>query len=76
MRNLRFGSNVAALVVALNVSLLVGCATNQYRRTKTLSSEEYRYLYPRQYFNSLDPLERREVEDQMRQEDWRNEGKR
>jgi hypothetical protein len=57
------------LVAALSVSLLVGCATNQERRPETLSSEEYRMLYPSQHFDSLDPWERRDLERRMMEED-------
>jgi hypothetical protein len=47
----------------------------RHQRSEGLSSQEFRILYPRKYFDALDPLERREVERRMREEYWRKEGK-
>jgi hypothetical protein len=57
------------MVAALSASFLVGCATSQERRTETLSSEEFRMFYPRQYLDSLDPLERRDEDRRMMEEE-------
>lgn len=68
MRNPRLRATAAILVATLSVSLWVGCATNQEHRP--LSSEEFRILYPRQYLDSLDPWERRDMERRMMEEDF------
>jgi hypothetical protein len=73
MRNPRFCSAAAALVTALGVSFLVGCATSQERRTETLSSEELRILYPRQHLDSLGPLDRQDEERRRMEEELRRE---
>jgi hypothetical protein len=69
IRNPRFCSAVATLVAAMGASFLVGCATSQERRPETLSSDEFRMFYPRQYLDSLDPLERRNEDRRMMEEE-------
>jgi hypothetical protein len=76
MRNARFRSTAATLAAALSVSLFGGCATDRERRTETLTSEEFRILYPRQYLDSLDPSERLNVERRMMEEELRRGKKR
>ena len=56
-------------LVALCVSVFVGCATHE-RQPMTVSREEMRVLYPREYLDSLDPWERQAVERRMIEDDF------
>ena len=76
MTNARFRSATVALAAALGAGLLFGCATSKESQTETLSREEFRFLYPRQYLDSLDPLERRDAEHRMMEDELRRERKR
>ncbi len=76
MRNARIRSSVSTLAAVLSLCLWAGCATRPARQTDTLSRDEFQILYPRRYFDSLDPLERREVERRLFEEESRTERKR
>lgn len=68
-------SIVATLVSVTCVSLILGCAAKNERRSETLSEQELRILYPRQYLKSLDPFEREYVERRMAEEEREGRGK-
>ena len=70
MRNARLCSTAATVVGAVSICFLVGCVTSQERQREMLSREEFRILYPRQYYDSLDPLERRAIERRLMEEEW------
>jgi len=55
-------------LAAITVSVFVGCAS-PHGQSKTLSGEEMRALYPREYLDSLDPWERQGVERRMIEDD-------
>jgi hypothetical protein len=65
------------LIAIISLNLLAGCATRPERRTEDMSSHAYEYGHPRQYYESLDPMERRDLERQMDQEQrWQQEAER
>lgn len=64
------------LAVALNVSFLAGCASNRERQTGTMSPEAFRFLYPREYNQSLSPWQQEDVEREMMEQEWDAGGKR
>ena len=73
MRDASFRSIVAALIALLSVGLLTGCATHQENASKGLSEDQYRFLYPRKYLDSLDPAEREELERRVMWDEMRRE---
>jgi hypothetical protein len=42
--------------------VLLGCSVSQDAKPRKLSSEVVRILYPRQYLDSVDPIDRKVVE--------------
>ena len=76
MKKTEFRIRAAVLLGLISISVLSGCATDQKPPADTLTKKEFRVLYPRQYLDSLDPSEQRDVEDRVREEQWRREGKR
>ncbi len=70
MRNLRFRPTVLSSVIVLSASLWVGCATNKSPRTESPSSDGFQVLDPRQTYNTLDPLQRFQMDRAMRMEGW------
>jgi hypothetical protein len=58
------------LASLLSLSVLVGCTTNRAPQKETLSNQEFRFLYPRQYYESASPLERQELDRQEQEKAW------
>jgi hypothetical protein len=50
--------------------LFVGCATVSEPQSDRLSNERYRFLYPRQYYESASPSERQEMDRQEQEKQW------
>jgi hypothetical protein len=71
MKKSRFCSAVLILVSVVTINVLVGCATDKAPQTETLSKEEFRRLYPRQYYESASPSERQEMDRQEQEKQWR-----
>jgi len=65
MKNLPARCVASMLTCLLSVSLLAGCATEHNSKPDSLSPQEQRVLYPRQYLDSLPPSERSAAERQM-----------
>jgi hypothetical protein len=59
------------LVSILCFSVLVGCATDKEPQAETLSNQEFRFLYVRQYYESASPSERQMLDRQMQEQRWR-----
>jgi hypothetical protein len=57
-------------VSILCLSVLVGCTTNRAPQKETLSNQEFRFLYPRQYYESASPSERQELDRQEQEKAW------
>ena len=60
----------------LCLSVFVGCATDSHPQTETMSNQKFRFLYPRQYYESASPSERQELDRQMQEEQWREQNTR
>ena len=69
MRNSHFRLSLAVVATLFGTSLLAGCATEQPYAHESLSDQEYRFLYPRQYSDSLNSSDRKEVEQGMQQDE-------
>lgn len=61
---------VLGLVIILSLCALVGCATNREQQMNTMSQENFRFLYPREYYESASPSERQELDRQQAEEAW------
>ena len=76
MKYSRFCSAALTLVSVVGINVLVGCATDKEPRAESLSNEEFRRLYPRQYYESASPSERQELDRQEQERLWRAKNKR
>ena len=66
MQRLRLMLTIAACLSG--VSLLPGCATRQPYTEDGMSEERFRFLYPREHYNSADSSQQRELEQQALRE--------
>jgi hypothetical protein len=67
---------VLGLFCILCLSVLVGCATKRAPQTETLSNQEFRFLYPRRYYDSASWSEKQELDSQMQEKAWEEKHKR
>jgi hypothetical protein len=56
------------IAAASFTALLTSCASDGPPRQTTMTSTQFRDMYPRQYYETLDPQERRE--EDLRQARW------
>lgn len=66
------------LAVAASLSgtgLVGGCASEQSLARDGLPGETYRFLYPRQHYDSVDARQQKEMEQQALQDEVRSERK-
>ncbi len=75
MRSSHFGSLVALAGCWFGLGLLAGCATQETSAVNQLSPSDYRFLYPRQYYDSADAWERRELDLQALREENKSQRK-
>jgi hypothetical protein len=73
MRSSRFHLPAGMLGAAFNIYLLAGCATNHEPQPERLSSDEFRFFYPRQHYDSLSPSGQEEAERREAEKAWRRE---
>jgi hypothetical protein len=58
------------LAFVLSPFVFIGCATDREPQSERLSNERYRFLYPRQYYESASPSERQEMDRQEQEKQW------
>jgi hypothetical protein len=76
MNHSRFHTAALTLLSVLSITFLVGCATENESGTDTLTNEQFRRLYPRQYYESTSQSERQEMERQEAERAWREKNRR